>query len=254
MHSQTDDWGIDPAQKDRLASIMSQIEGIDFERYDPPADLWDKISASVAADTATMMPGSGSIVEYSINADDIVIGVDGDWAEFARDNDGPELAELEPKRTLWSYIDGDEVRDLWRLLVERVRASQTQASVPLRCDAPDMRRWVEMTITPTADGIVHFRSLLVFEQARDEASLFGPISESADDSSTTTVAVCSWCGRGLHNSRWLEIEDLLRALRLLESPSPSVTYGICTTCREVTSADLLVPVSPAEPSSSAAEP
>ncbi len=217
---------------------MSQIDAGDFERHDPPDGLWERISASIAAETATTPPGSGSVVEYSINADDILITVDEAWAEFARENDAPGLSDLDPTRTLWSYFNGEEVRDLWQLLIEQVRAKQAQACVPLRCDAPNMRRWLEMTITPAANGVVHFRSLLLFEQPRADISLLGLNTEG--DSDAPTVSVCSWCGRGHHHAHWLEIEELLRELRLLENPSPSIAYGVCPTCRDLMSADLLV--------------
>jgi len=239
MQPEAGDLGIDPAFEDRLASIMSQIDSADFELFDPPDGLWDRIAASIAAEPVSAPTGSGSVVEYSIDADDIVITVDEDWAAFARENDAPELVELDPARTLWSYFDSEEVRDLWRLLIERVRAKQAQARVPLRCDAPHMRRWFEMTITPEPDNIVHFRSVLVFEQPRPTVSLLGPHTER--DNEAPAVPVCSWCGKGHDGSRWREIEELVRDLRLLEILMPSITYGICPTCRDIMSADLLVP-------------
>ena len=76
------------------------------------------------------------VVEYWIDANDVVTDVGQSWAHFAYDNDAPELAVPAPDRTLWTYFDNDETRELWQLLVERVRASQKGAHVPLRCDAP----------------------------------------------------------------------------------------------------------------------
>lgn len=232
-----DDLGIGPAVTARLASVISRIDGVDSERLDAPDWLWDRIAASMAAEPAGGPPGSGSVVEYSIDADDCVMDVDRDWAAFARDNGAPELVELQPARTLWSYFDGDEVRDLWRVLVERVRANQAPARVPLRCDAPHMRRWFEMTLTPEPNGVVRFRSALVFEEERDSVSFLGPQTER--DAEASPVAVCSWCGHGHNGDRWVEIEDLVGELRLLEAQMPSISYGICPACRDLMSADLL---------------
>jgi hypothetical protein len=237
MLPEADDFDIDPAFRDRLALIMSQVDGTDFERVEPPDALWGRIAASVAAESARAPTGSGTVVEYSINAHDVVIAVDEGWALFARDNDAPELVELDPARTLWSYFGSDEVRDLWRMLIQQVRAKQARALVPLRCDAPHMRRWLEMTITPAPNGVVHFRSLLLFEQPRPSVSLLDLHTER--DNETPAVPVCSWCGKAHDGSQWHEVEELARDLRLLEDPLPAIIYGICPTCRELMSADLL---------------
>ena len=125
---------IDAAFGDRVAVAFSQLERSDFELLNPPDDLWDRIAASVAVEPECRPIGSGTVVQYSIDAHDVVF-TDGDgWAEFARDNDAPELVELSPARTLWSYIDGEPLRDLWRVLIRDVRTRQVPATL-VRDDA-----------------------------------------------------------------------------------------------------------------------
>jgi hypothetical protein len=239
MPSDADDGGINPAELDRLAAIMARVDNRDFEWVDAPDGLWNRIAASIAAEPDSRSAGSAAVVEYSIDADDFVIAVDEDWAAFARENDAPELADLTPDRTLWSYFDGDEVRELWRLLIEQVRATQVQAHVPLRCDAAHMRRWFEMTITPEPNNVVRFRSVLTFEEPRPAVAFLS--EQAARDSGTPAVPLCSWCGEGYDGSRWRQIEGLVRELRLLEDPMPSINYGICPTCRALMTAELLKP-------------
>lgn len=239
MRLDADDTGTDPAMLDRLATVLSELGGSDSERVDPPDWLWSRIAASVAAEREQLSAGSDTVVEYRIDSDDVVIAVTEDWAAFATDNGAPELAELGSARTLWSYFDRDEVRDLWRHLVEQVRARQVEAHVPLRCDAAHARRWFEMTITPEPDGVVRFRSVLVFEESRPAVSLLG--GPSTPDGNQPAVPVCSWCGDGHDGARWRRIEDVVRDLRLLEDRLPSVDYGICPTCRSRMSADLFAP-------------
>jgi hypothetical protein len=234
-----DDAEIDPADARRLGVLLSELDEADFERVDPPDELWGRIAASVAAETSGTPPGAGTVVEYAIDADDVVTAIDGDWSTFARENDAPELAETTPARSLWSYFDNDEVRDLWRLLVERVRVHQASALVPLRCDAPDARRWFEMTVTPAADGAVHFRCVLVFEEERQAVPFLG--LDVQRDREASPIPVCSWCGKGHDGAGWRDIEDLVRERRLLEGPMPSISHGICPTCRARMAADLLVP-------------
>lgn len=238
--SDAQDNGID-ADTDRISRVLTRLEPADFERFDPPLDLWDRIEASISSPKQAPRRdmASGTVIEYRIDANDVVTEVGQNWADFARDNDAPELALPAGDRTLWTYFGRDEIRELWQILVERVRTSQTAAQIPFRCDAADTRRWFEMTVTPEPDAAVHFRSVLVFEESRPPVALLDP--HSARDEAAEAVALCSWCGRGQHGSLWLDIEELVRAARLLERVSmPPISYGICAACRDEMSADLLV--------------
>ena len=247
MPRDTDDASVDASVTDRIRSIVSELEEADFERLVPPAFVWEGIEASITSGSALSRReppsrdfAASTVVEYSIDANDVVIDVGQSWADFARDNDAPELVVLPSDRTLWTYFDSEEVKELWRLLVGRVRAMQKGAEVPLRCDAPDARRWFDMSITPGSDGRVHFRCVLVFEEARPSVSLLDTHSER--DVGLQPVPLCGWCGRAQHGSRWLDIEELVQAARLLERSSlPLISHGICASCREEMSAELLVP-------------
>ncbi|MEQ8719176.1 MAG: hypothetical protein RIE08_16320 [Acidimicrobiales bacterium] len=252
MRRDADDAGVDAAATSRVREILSQLEESDFERLDPPPELWERIDAAVRADAARARreppsrdSSASEVVEYWIDANDVVVDVGHSWAESTRDNDAPELAIPASDRTLWTYFDNSEVRELWRLLVERVRRFEKRAEVPLRCDAPDARRWFDMTVTPESDGRVHFRCALTFEEARPPVSLLDLKSER--DDGLEPVPLCGWCGRAQHDSRWLDIEEAVQAGRLLERASmPPLSHGICASCRDEMSAELLVPGGVAE--------
>ena len=68
------------------------------------------------------------------------------------------------------------------------------------------------------------------------------VAAAERDADAPPVALCSWCGRGQHGTDWVDIEELVRAARLLEQTSlPPLSYGICAPCRADMSADVLVP-------------
>ena len=48
---------------------------------------------------------------------------------------------------------------------------------------PHARRWFEMTVSPEANGHVHFHSVLVFEELREPVAFLGTFVErdSTDD-------------------------------------------------------------------------
>lgn len=180
-------------------------------------------------DEAPATQASGLTVEYEIDADDRLIGVGGSWAEFAQDNDAPELAAPELGRSIWSYVDGDDVQDLWRLLLARVRAERTDTRIPFRCDGPDVRRWFEMILSPDDADSVHFRSVLIVEAPRPDIVLLDRWAHRMSDA--TPLVVCSWCGRGHDGSRWRDLEEVVRDRRLLEQPDlPPLDHGVCPTC------------------------
>ena len=229
-----------------LAHVVELLRGMDDEPVDTvaaPTDLWSRIDAAVRADEPTDGSGAigaGTVVEYRIDRDDVVVAVGADWVEFARENEAHELAAAPTGRTLWDSIDDESLRDLWRAAVAKVRSSATPITLPFRCDGPNARRWFEMTLTPLDDDAVCFRSELVFEMARPELPVLLRHVERDDDAGV--VEICTWCASGNDGGVWRPVEELLSRQRLLEAdPPPAVTHGICPDCVEEMSAQLLIP-------------
>lgn len=230
-----DDRAVEPDDlPPRLSGLLAAVDDRDFERTAPPIDLWDRISAAVTEEPSRNADhggpiGAGTVVEYAIDAHDMVVTLGEGWSEFAAQNEAPELVGAPTGRTLWSQIGDPQLRDLWRTAVERVRAHEVSVSVPFRCDGPSSRRWFEMSLSPLPDGGVHFRSTMTFEMTRPRVPM---LERSAPrDAAAPAVAVCSCCAEGLHGGTWVPVEELLSSLRLLEhAPSPAVSYGICPRC------------------------
>lgn len=237
--------------EDRVSRVLETLEGDDLELLTPPPGVWAGIEASLGSERARRPPATSPtpvlVVEYRIDAADIVVDVGEGWVDFAVDNDAAELASPDPQRSLWSYIVDGETQELWKMLVERVRTRGTPVNVPFRCDAPHARRWFEMTVSPMPDDGVGFRTVLLFEEPRSRVALLDPSIER--DTAVASVPVCSWCGRGCHDDRWLDIEELVRAGRHLEGPPPPIEFGICEPCRDDMAAELLVAGEADEPRS-----
>lgn len=233
---------VDRSADERVHRILAGMGAGDLELLEPPATVWAGIDDVLASQHARRAPAASTtqmVVEYEIDAADRVVGLGEGWAAFAADNGAPELITPADDRTLWSYFDRDEIRDIWRMVVARVRTLRRSARVPLRCDAPHARRWFEIELTPLPEDGVRFRSVLLFEEPRTVVPLLDPQTARRDD--LASVPVCSWCGRGEHGAAWLDIEDLVRVARLLEQDDlPPISYGICGSCRADMAADHLV--------------
>ena len=221
----------------RLVAALGRLEASDLDRVEPPADLWDRISSTVAAERevasvdrgSPVAGGAGGVVEYRIDADDVVVSTGGGWASFAEANEAPELSDGADGRTLWSSIGDPDLRDLWRLVVTRVRDGAEPVVVPFRCDGPEARRWFEMTVTPERDGAVSFRSELTFEMPRPEVPAL--LRDAPRDETLPALEVCCWCADAHDGSEWRPVEVVLARRRLLEATPPRVVQGICGRCR-----------------------
>jgi hypothetical protein len=228
---------------ERVIRALQGIDAADVGLIEPPSSVWDGIEASVESGRAEL-PGSPSpgsaiaVVEYSIDASDVLIEVGAGWAESAIHHGASELERPDDERVLWEAIGDDELCELWQLVVRQVRSAGSEVRVPFRCDSARARRWFEMVVAPGAAGGVRFRSVLVFEEERVAVALLDPTVER--DDASEPIPLCSWCGRGCLEGSWLEIERLVAEARLLERESlPALTPGICTSCRHQMSAELL---------------
>lgn len=96
------------------------------------------------------LPGD---VEYTVSASDTIIAVNDEWTAFAASNDGGAL--LPPTilgRSLWDFIADRTTILIYRRLFERIRAGAEPVRFGFRCDAPALRRWLEMSIVTQAAG------------------------------------------------------------------------------------------------------
>jgi hypothetical protein len=176
-----------------------------------------------------MPEGEPRTIVHRVDGDDVLRYVDDAWVEFALENDAPKLTrERVLGRSLYDFIQGSDVRHVTALLLGRVRSHQTTVNVPVRCDSPTMRRFIDLALVPMHAVTVEFRSRIEREETRDAVELL----DETIDRSEEFVRICSWCKRVLVEDRgWQEIEVAVEALDLFDAtPLPQLTHGICETC------------------------
>jgi len=171
------------------------------------------------------------LVTYTVDASNRIVAVGGDWDRFARENSAPELSgERILGRPITDFLSPGPVVALVNELLERVRARGTAATIPFRCDSPELLRRLELTLTPLADGGVEFRSATVIERPHPHAlRILDPSVPRSDDHLT----LCAWC-RSVSLPEWVELDEAIRRLQLLETlPLPMISHGICPACEEL---------------------
>ncbi|MFN6963441.1 MAG: PAS domain-containing protein [Pyrinomonadaceae bacterium] len=172
-------------------------------------------------------------VKYRIGKDDRLSFVNEAGRAFALENDAPELAGGDlVGRSLWDFIADPETREVYRMILARVRAGRT-VELDVRCDAPDVSRLLRLAIRRHDDDEIEFEcSTLAVAPRPREASLIDRGARRARD---WVVIVCSWCKRVQtpRTGQWVEIDDAVRDLGLLaREVLPGLSHGICRSCRE----------------------
>lgn len=172
-------------------------------------------------------------ITYRVDAEDLLVEVGGDWHGFAAENGCSTLTPAPLGRSLWSFVTGEETLMLWQGLLARARAGE-RVSVPYRCDAPGLRRFLTMQLGADEDGSVLLTSLLVLEERRTEVSWLATTAGPGAE----LVRSCSWCRSFAVGDEWVEVEEAVARLRLLESAPPQITHGLCPGCAGMLAAEL----------------
>lgn len=157
-----------------------------------------------------------------------MIRVDEGYYRFAEEN-GWAGAGSSLGRSLWDYVSGGEMKKLQRLLVRRIRDEVGDIELPFRCDAPSMRREMEIRIVARPGGrVVLFSSRLRAEEERDlPQRLLDPATPRSDE----MLEMCGWCDRFEVAGEWVEVEEAARRLGLFNRPRlPALSHGICPDC------------------------
>jgi hypothetical protein len=165
-----------------------------------------------------------------VDADDQITFVDESWMAFARGNGALSFTAGSVLGTsLWDYISEKATLEFYRIFVQKVRATGGTIVVPFRCDGPECRRFMEMSIVGLDAGALEFRSVLLREEARPKVDLLDPDFPRTE----AMLIMCAWCKK-VNADGWVEAEETVRRLRLFEQARlPRITHGVCPACREV---------------------
>lgn len=161
-------------------------------------------------------------ISYRIDRADTLISVDASWSTFA-ENNGWDDAESVVGRSLWDFVAGPETQLIWRELITRARGGVT-INVPFRCDATAIRRYLSLSVAPGSSGEVSFRSTTLRLVKREPLALLSNAVGTGE-----AILCCSWCKR-FDIGEWVEVEEAIERLGLLETDTRPITHGLCSDC------------------------
>jgi hypothetical protein len=170
-------------------------------------------------------------LSYAIDEHDHLIRVDEGYYRFAEENGWPD-AGSSLGRTLWDYVAGRELVKLQRLLVRRVRDGVGNVELPFRCDAPHVRREMDIRIVARPGGrVVLFSARLRSEEEREVPQ---PLLDVEVPRGKDEIEMCGWCDRFEVDGEWVEVEEAARRLQLFNRAElPAMSHGICPDCSEM---------------------
>lgn len=166
---------------------------------------------------------------YVIDSTDRIVAANAEWFDFARENGAGWLtSDAVLGRPLWDFITDPETRMLYREMVKGVREQSRAQMVPFRCDSPDRRRFMELTISKNPDGALLFLSRVVREESREPIPFLAPGIARGD----SVLVMCGWCKKvRVGAEQWVEVEAAVKALDLFDAPRlPRISHGICSVC------------------------
>ena len=172
----------------------------------------------VQANTA----GSEEGIAYRVDRSDTIVWLSDSWQTFALANDWQTPDDV-LGTSIWESITGRETTLIWRELLARARQG-VPINVPFRCDSPGTRRFLQLSITPGNRGEIDFRSTTLGLVEREPLALV-----SAHYGPDENIRCCSWCKR-FDTDGWVEVEEAVARLGLLEHESRPVTHVMCPDC------------------------
>lgn len=169
-------------------------------------------------------------VSYSIDKYDRIVRVGGTWDETARDSGSDRLiADRVTGTNLFSHISGEPTRNFVWTMIDAVRKLQRPCRRRYRCDTPNLKRNMEMTIMPDGNDLVSLEHRLISTEPLSRPLLFRS-AEPLDDRKPLRLR-CSMCNRVRLGQDWHEPDE---QPDLVGKPEPiSVIYSICGGCRDV---------------------
>ncbi|GMW00774.1 MAG: hypothetical protein AMXMBFR84_19110 [Candidatus Hydrogenedentota bacterium] len=167
------------------------------------------------------------MIVYRVDRDDSIVYVNAEWERFAQENAGGLLVTAKIIHTsIWDHVTDSITIELYREIMRGVREGRP-VQFTFRCDAPDLRRLLTMSIQPLDKGGVEFTTTLI----RAESRTYQRVLEPAGAGGVTTLNCCSWCKRFEVRGSWVEVEDAVEQLKLFERANmPLTSHGICADC------------------------
>jgi hypothetical protein len=173
---------------------------------------------------------SKETIIYRIDNNNIIDLLSDNWKIFSEDNFGGDICE--PINVigspLFDFITGLETKYLYQIILKKVRDRMRTSTFGYRCDSPEKRRFLDLSIFPLKHNAVEFWSQVVRTESRETVFLLKNDIERSDE----FVRICSMCKKiAVSDTEWVEVESAIIKLKIFEKEQmPQLTHGLCQSC------------------------
>jgi hypothetical protein len=173
-----------------------------------------------------------------VDRNDIVVALSDNWQKFSEENGGGEGCYPQNiiGSSLWRHVCDWETKQLYEVILKRVREHNHRATFPFRCDSPEKRRFLTLAVIPKEEASVAFESTIVNTELREPVALLSEGMKRSDE----FLKICSMCKRiALSATEWVEVEIAVQKLGLFQKVvMPQFTHGVCQSCFDAAMAQL----------------
>ena len=175
---------------------------------------------------------------HRVDSQGIIVSVSDNWQSFAEENLGVNtcLPEMVIGTRLLDHIHGQETKHLYEMILQKVRKKRRKATFKFRCDSPDKRRFLKLSVLPQEDDTTEFRSEMIKTEDRESVELMKSDTKRSEDHLT----ICSMCKKiAVSETEWEEVEIGIQKMKLFESAElPQLSHGLCHLCHSQAMAEL----------------
>jgi hypothetical protein len=166
---------------------------------------------------------------YWLDKNNMIIKLSDSWDSFAIENDGDVLSgQSVIGKKIWDYIQGNTTRMWMDALFSLARLHQKTVQKPYRCDSPELKRYMEMVITPEENGVLKVESRVLSTEVIKKPFYF---QASNDLGSPKILIRCSICNRLKQKGQWQEVDQL--SIESTNTEQLQVAYGVCPDCHNL---------------------
>ena len=179
-------------------------------------------------------------LSYWLDDDNIIRRVNDHWDQAMDSQNWSDRASANRivGKLLSEFICDDVTRMYVATMIESVRVIPHTSFRPYRCDTPDMKRFMQMIITPEDNGWIRISHELLRIEPLEKPVTFSTVTEFSPlrqykNNQTIHFVRCSICNRlqryGNRDNTWYEADSLIARSHAL-SESLKVIYGVCLDC------------------------
>lgn len=178
------------------------------------------------------MNKDNEVFKYQIDENNKIIYVSDNWEKFAKENNADEniLPSNVIGKSIFDFISDRESKTIYEMIINSIRLKKTDVKIPINCDSPNLRRFIEITIKGLPNNHIEFASEIQHIVERESCEILDENTERCEEA----IRICSFCKKIPIENEWLDAECAVSVLKVFRnSKMPMLTHSICPKCYEV---------------------